>query len=182
MLRRLILIVMFALPGMAFAQRPPLVVPERADAIVERLPKGYAALTPERPVITAAGRLAQAQRLLATAARTGDARLATRAEALLAGSPTGDATPAVLLARAYAAQHRHDFDHAVDLLDRLVRTHPRDAAARLTRLSTSLADQPPPVDVARVAALRTAIGSGNYGVHPAIIASAMLDFHGHGTE
>lgn len=54
--------------------------------------------------------------------------------------------------------------------------------ARLTRLSTSLADQPPPVDVARVAALRTAIGSGNYGVHPAIIASAMLDFHGHGTE
>jgi negative regulator of flagellin synthesis FlgM len=55
-------------------------------------------------------------------------------------------------------------------------------AARLTRLSNSLADQPPPVDVARVAALRTAIASGNYGVHPAIIASAMLDFHGRGSE
>ena len=55
-------------------------------------------------------------------------------------------------------------------------------AARLTRLSTSLADQPPPVDVARVAALRTAIAGGNYGVHPAIIASAMLDFHGRGAE
>ena len=34
------------------------------------------------------------------------------------------------------------------------------------------------VDVARVASLRTAIANGSYGVHPAIIASAMLDFHG----
>lgn len=50
--------------------------------------------------------------------------------------------------------------------------------ARLTRLASSLADQAPPVDVARVAALRTAIAGGSYGVHPAIIASAMLDFHG----
>src|SRR3546814_5122091 len=55
-------------------------------------------------------------------------------------------------------------------------------AARLTRLAGSLADQAPPVDVARVASLRTAIANGSYGVHPAIIASAMLDFHGRGTE
>ena len=55
-------------------------------------------------------------------------------------------------------------------------------AAKLTRLASSLADQAPPVDVARVAALRTAIAGGGYGVHPAIIASAMLDFHGRGTE
>lgn len=55
-------------------------------------------------------------------------------------------------------------------------------AARLTRLANNLADQSPPVDVARVAALRTAIANGNYGVHPAIIASAMLDFHGRGAE
>lgn len=50
--------------------------------------------------------------------------------------------------------------------------------ARLTRLAGSLADQAPPVDVARVASLRTAIANDSYGVHPAIIASAMLDFHG----
>ena len=50
--------------------------------------------------------------------------------------------------------------------------------ARLTRLASSLADQAPPVDVVRVAALRTAIANNSYGVHPAIIASAMLDFHG----
>ena len=55
-------------------------------------------------------------------------------------------------------------------------------AAKLTRLAGSLADQAPPVDVARVAALRTAIANGSYGVHPAIIASAMLDFHGRGAE
>ena len=50
--------------------------------------------------------------------------------------------------------------------------------ARLTRLAGSLADQAPPVDIARVAALRTAIANDSYGVHPAIIASAMLDFGG----
>ena len=55
-------------------------------------------------------------------------------------------------------------------------------AAKLTRLANSLADQAPPVDVARVASLRTAIANGSYGVHPAIIASAMLDFHGRGAE
>ena len=54
--------------------------------------------------------------------------------------------------------------------------------AKLTRLAGSLADQAPPVDVARVASLRTAIANGSYSVHPAIIASAMLDFHGRGAE
>ena len=55
-------------------------------------------------------------------------------------------------------------------------------AAGLIRLAGSLATQAPPVDVARVAALRTAIANGSYGVHPAIIASAMIDFHTRGVE
>lgn len=55
-------------------------------------------------------------------------------------------------------------------------------AARLIRLAGSLATQTPPVDVARVASLRTAIANGNYGVHPAIIASAMIDYHTGGAE
>lgn len=54
--------------------------------------------------------------------------------------------------------------------------------ARLTRMAGSLASEAPPVDVARVAALRTAIANGSYSAHPAIIASAMLDFHGRGAE
>jgi negative regulator of flagellin synthesis FlgM len=55
-------------------------------------------------------------------------------------------------------------------------------AARLIRLASSLATQTPPVDVARVASLRSAIANGSYGVHPAIIASAMIDFHTGGAE
>lgn len=55
-------------------------------------------------------------------------------------------------------------------------------AARLIRLANGLANQAPPVDVARVASLRSAIASDNYGVHPAIIASAMIDFHTGGGE
>jgi negative regulator of flagellin synthesis FlgM len=55
-------------------------------------------------------------------------------------------------------------------------------AARLIRLAGGLADQAPPVDVARVASLRSAIASGSYGVHPAIIASAMIDFRSGGAE
>lgn len=54
--------------------------------------------------------------------------------------------------------------------------------ARLTRLAGNLANEAPPIDVARIASLRTAIANGSYGVHPAIIASAMLDFHGRGAE
>ncbi|MDK2760226.1 MAG: flagellar biosynthesis anti-sigma factor FlgM [Sphingopyxis sp.] len=53
---------------------------------------------------------------------------------------------------------------------------------RLTRLAGTIASQQPPVDVARVASLRSAIASGSYGVHPAIIASAMIDFYGAGAE
>ncbi len=55
-------------------------------------------------------------------------------------------------------------------------------AARLIRVARGLAGQAPPVDVTRVATLRSAIANGSYGVHPAIIASAMLDFHGGGAE
>ncbi len=55
-------------------------------------------------------------------------------------------------------------------------------AARLIHMTDGLAKQPPPIDVARVAALRSAIAGGSYGVHPAIIASAMIDFHTGGAE
>lgn len=49
--------------------------------------------------------------------------------------------------------------------------------ARLINLATDLAAQGPPVDVARVATLRNAIASGQYGVHSSVIAGAMVDFH-----
>ncbi|MFD0737824.1 tetratricopeptide repeat protein [Lysobacter koreensis] len=115
----------------ASAQRPPAVVPARADAVLERLPRGYAQLMPARA--NAPLPQAQIERLLATAARSGDARLVARAEAALARWPAADDTPAVLRARAYAAQYRHDFPASLALLARLVQRDPRDGDARLMR-------------------------------------------------
>jgi tetratricopeptide (TPR) repeat protein len=78
--------------------------------------------------------LAQIQTLLATAARSGDARLATRAEAMLSQLPRSVSdSSAGIQARAFAAQHRHDFARALELLDGLIARNPRDGAARLSR-------------------------------------------------
>ncbi|WP_428684821.1 flagellar biosynthesis anti-sigma factor FlgM [Sphingopyxis sp.] len=48
--------------------------------------------------------------------------------------------------------------------------------ARLIRLASDLAAQAPPVDTARVAALRTAIAEGTYTADAKNIALAMLRF------
>jgi len=119
--------------GVAFAQRPPREVPASPDAVIERLPAGYAALEPSRTQRRPA--IADAEFLLATAARTGDARLAARADALLAAMPSN---ARVLRARAFSAQHRHDFDDAVRLLDAEIQAHPRDGDARLSRAQIRL--------------------------------------------
>lgn len=126
-------------PFPALAKRPPLVVPAQDSEVIERLPKGYAALMPSGGATsTREARLARAQRLLETAARTGDTRLASHAEALLATFPGDDENPSLLRARAYAAQHRHEFGSAVALLDRAVALNPRDADARLSRAQIML--------------------------------------------
>ena len=49
--------------------------------------------------------------------------------------------------------------------------------ARLIGLAGDLAEQGPPVDVSRVATLRTAIANGSYTADPASIAKAMVQFH-----
>lgn len=46
--------------------------------------------------------------------------------------------------------------------------------ASLIRMAGELADQPVPVDGARVAALRSAIADGSYTANPAKIATSML--------
>ncbi|MFS8064218.1 MAG: tetratricopeptide repeat protein [Luteimonas sp.] len=119
------------MPGWVLAERPPVFIPGDAKAVLERLPRGYAALMPS------AGKTAPLtliQVLLDTAARSGDARLATRAEALLARLPASDSRSAAgIKARAFAAQHRHDFAGALQLLDPLIARDPRDGDARLSR-------------------------------------------------
>ena len=49
--------------------------------------------------------------------------------------------------------------------------------ARLINMATDLASQGPPVDVSRVAALRTAIAGGQYAVHSSVVAGAMVEYH-----
>jgi len=51
------------------------------------------------------------------------------------------------------------------------------SATRLLGLTQTLAEQGPPVDVARIAALRTAIAGGDYRVDAGALAQAMLAFH-----
>lgn len=111
--------------------RPPLVVPRDASVVLERLPPGYSALVGEVP---AEGALGRVDRLLATAASTGDARLVARADQLMATLPPGQAAQSgALKARAYIAQYQHDFSAALRALDAVVDAYPRDAGARLAR-------------------------------------------------
>jgi hypothetical protein len=123
-----ILVLCCAFACTAFAQRPPLERPRTAEVVVERLPRGYAALegsTRQPPVLQAAA-------LLSAAAATGDARLATRAESLLPVTGQQSRQLDVLRLRAFAAQHRHAFADAARLLDAVATRAPRDGDTRLS--------------------------------------------------
>jgi Tfp pilus assembly protein PilF len=133
----LTLFILFSLvpaPGLA---RPAIRFPSIAGEVLERLPSGYAALAPRPPGKAPRAPLEQAVALLTAAARTGDARLARRADLLLARLPAQD-SPDARRARAFAAQHRHDFDAATRLLDALVAADPRDADARFSRAQVAI--------------------------------------------
>ena len=127
------------LAGVAHAQRPPRVDPARDSIVLERLPHGYAALepavgTPRAPT----DRVGEAAALLSTAARSGDARLAARAEALLADLPADSGDAGVLGVRAFAAQHRHDFHASLRFLQALLAQQPDAAAARMAHAQVNL--------------------------------------------
>lgn len=121
----------------ANAQRPPLEQPKSDSFVIERLPAGYSALHMQ-PTGDPASDIALAARMLDTAVRSGDARLASRAEALLKSSYRSPPSPQVLKLLARAAQYRHDFDQARALLDRAVAARPRDPHTRLYRAQVSL--------------------------------------------
>lgn len=154
MFRCLLLAALVLLPLEALADRPPAVVPPDAATVIEKLPRGYAALVPDvssKPVP-----MARVQQFLATAARTGDARLAARAAGLLDRFPATDHSPDLLRARAYSAQHRHDFRAALKLLDTLVSSEPRDGDARLSRAQIHLVQGR--LDLARADCAALALG------------------------
>ena len=86
---------------------------------------------------TTAPSLPQIQALLATSSRSGDMRLAARADALLSRLPD-NGSPAVLRAKAFSAQHRHDFSGALRLLDAALIKDPDDNDSRLSRAQIQL--------------------------------------------
>lgn len=144
MLVALVALLAIAMP--AAAQRPPRVVPDRGDALVGTLPRGYAGLEPAVSTVPTAGAAASAGTtdiarigsLLQAASMTGDTRLVARADALLSRQPAADGNPDLLRLRAYSAQHTHDFSGAIRLLDRLIELQPRNAGARLSRAEIRL--------------------------------------------
>lgn len=130
------LIANFLIVPFALAERPRARVPDRLDSVLERLPKGYAALSADRS--NSRPSLALIEQLLNTAASTGDSRLAARADGLLQKFPASESSPALLRLRAFSAQHRHDFALSLELLDTLVEQQPRDGDARLARAQIHL--------------------------------------------
>ena len=122
----------------AHAQRPPGVIPPSADTVVEVLPRGYPALTRAAAGMPDSSPLEEPARLLRAAARTGDARLAARADKLLARASKGDASVEKRKLQAFGAQHRHAFATSRKLLDGVIDDAPRDADARLARAQLNL--------------------------------------------
>ena len=147
------------LPATALAARPALLVPSNASDVIEQLPRGYALLKPQKQDAPVA-RLEDIEQMLSLAARTGDARLASRAQALLNRIPATDVSPGVIRARAFNAQHRHEFAAALRLLDSLIAQQPRDGDARLSRAQIHLVQGR--LDLARAdcAALALGVDSG----------------------
>lgn len=137
MLRALLSMGLLASSLSAIAARPLATVPMGHGTVLERLPRGYSTIAPARGQSPTAS-MARAANMLAIAARTGDSRIAARADAILSSYPAGDPSPALLRARAFSAQHRHDFNGSLVLLDRLIGLDPRDGDARMARLQILL--------------------------------------------
>ena len=131
-------LICLSLMSSAHAQRPPAVIPQSANTVVEVLPRGYPALTRAAAGLPNSRPLEEPARLLRAAARTGDARLAARADALLARASKGDASVEQRKLQAFGAQHRHAFATSRKLLDGVIDDAPRDADARLARAQLNL--------------------------------------------
>ena len=120
----------------ASAQRPPLVVPTDPNLVLEVLPSGYRALA--GPTYPNDPQLPRIQSMLDIAARTGDTRLSTRAQAMLDRIEPAKVDANVLRAKAFSAQHRHDFDLSRELLTQILRRDPSDGSALLSRAQVNI--------------------------------------------
>lgn len=121
----------------AIAQRPPWIVPQDPAQVLETLPPGYRGFA--APMLPGDAVLPRIEAMLDTAARTGDTRLSTRADALLQTLPPKARNSAAgLRAMAFSAQHRHDFDQARALLGQVLKRNPSDGGALLARAQVNI--------------------------------------------
>lgn len=123
----------------AHAARPVLVRNAAADSVVEHLPRGYSDLEPRGGTLGGGANLATVEKLLSVSQRTGDARLASRAEALWLALPAQvRATTRALEVYSFIVQHRHDFAGSLKILDRVLRAEHYNADAILARAQINL--------------------------------------------
>lgn len=121
------------------AARPAIQRTGPADSIVEHLPRGYSELEPRGDASSGAPDLATVERLLAVAQRTGDARLASRAEAQwLSLPPRVRNSTRALQVYAYIVQHRHDFAASLKILERVLVAEPTSSDAILALAQINL--------------------------------------------
>lgn len=132
--RLLLLAACAAFPASLASARPPAFVPSDPGQVLERLPAGYSAVG---KAVRAKPTQADVDRMLAIAGRSGDARMVSRAAAVL-DDIAGKETAATLKARAYIAQYRHDFEAAAIHLDRAIALDRRDTGARVSRAQVDL--------------------------------------------
>ena len=150
------LVLSLALPGTALAGRPALIIPTNPATVIETLPRGYASIMPRTSTGGKPAPVSEIGQLLEVSARTGDARLAARAQALLDRYPATDKSPQILHLRAFSAQHRHDFTGALRFLDEAIAREPRDGDARLSRAQVHLVQGR--LDLARADCVALAFG------------------------
>ncbi len=136
MIKSVFLLALLLASGSVAAQRPPLVVPNDPNMVLETFPAGYVGLT--APALPGETQLPRIQQMLDAAARTGDTRLSTRAHALLERIEPAKVDADVLRAKAFSAQHRHDFDLSRQLLTEVLRRDPSDAGALLSRAQVNI--------------------------------------------
>lgn len=121
----------------AAAARPPAFLPARGDDVVETIPASYRTVSRHR-IAPAPPTVDDVSTMIALAQRSGDARIAARAEAAVSHWPRTGAPLQVVLARAWLAQHRHDFASSMALLDAAVEQDERAHAARFMRAQVNL--------------------------------------------
>ena len=154
--RFLLALLVLILPAPSRAARPVFVVPGSPSAVIEILPRGYATIMPRASTSGKPAPFSEIGQLLEVSARTGDARLAARAQALLGHYPATDKSSQLLHLRAFSAQHRHDFAGALRFLDAAIMQEPRDGDARLSRAQVYLVQGR--LDLARADCVALAFG------------------------